>query len=234
MEKNLMKILVTAAHPDDIEFDVAGSVARWVKEGAAVTYCIITDGSAGSNDPHITQEALIATRRQEQIAAAQIVGAQDVRFLGYTDGTLQPMLDLRRALTKLIRELKPDRVVCQDPTFMFSEDGRYINHPDHRAAGEATLYAVFPSAETRPIFPELLSIGYEPHHVPEVYLYLSPHPNQRIDITETIDLKMRALASHKSQAIGEETLQMVKCWCKNAGDNASVDFAEEFRVITLG
>ena len=148
-------IMVTAAHHDDIEFGVAGSVARWIRdEGATVTYVIITDGGSGSNDPSLTRAEIVALRRKEQLEAAARVGVCDVRFLGYPDGSLQASLELRRDLTRIIRETKPYRVVCQDPTTVFVRS-QYINHPDHRAAGEATLYAVFPSAETRPIFPRI-------------------------------------------------------------------------------
>ena len=151
--------MVTAAHHDDIEFGAAGSVARWIRdESASVTYVIITDGGSGSNEPTLSRAELVALRREEQIKAAAIVGVHDVRFLDYPDGTLQASLALRRDLTRIIRETKPYRVVCQDPTTVFVLS-RYINHPDHRAAGEATLYAAFPSAETRPIFPELLAEG---------------------------------------------------------------------------
>lgn len=178
------RILVIAAHPDDIEFGAAGSIARWTGEGAQVTYCIVTDGAAGSNDPNVKREDLIRIRREEQIAAAAVVGVHDVRFLGYPDGTLQHTLELRRDLTRLIRELRPYRVLCFDPTVVFvgvPEFGDYINHPDHRAAAEGAIYAVFPSAETRPIFPELLDEGLEPHHVTEVYMMLTTQtPNEHV------------------------------------------------------
>jgi LmbE family N-acetylglucosaminyl deacetylase len=223
------RVLVIGAHPDDIEFGVAGSVARWVHEGAQVTYCVITDGSAGSNEPGIDLDELRAVRRREQTAAATTVGVQDVRFLGYTDGILQPTMELRRTLTRLIRELRPDRVVCQDPTTIFAGDS-YINHPDHRAAGEASIYAVFPSAETRPIFPELLAEGYEPHHVNELYLNLTLHPNYRLDISETIDLKMQALRCHASQ-VGEDGADWMRQRNAEAGQDYGYAYAEVFRVM---
>jgi LmbE family N-acetylglucosaminyl deacetylase len=144
------RILVIAAHHDDIEFGLAGSVALWTDQGAEATFCIVTDGSAGSNDPHVDLAELVERRKDEQRRAAEIVGVKDVRFLGYQDGVLEPTLELRRDLTRLIRELKPHRVVIPDPTVRYFGDF-YINHPDHRAAGEAASYAVF-SAETRPVF----------------------------------------------------------------------------------
>ncbi len=223
------RILVVGAHPDDIDFGVAGSVARWVQQGSQVSYCIITDGSAGSNEPDIDLHTLIATRQEEQRAAAAVVGVTDVRFLGYRDGTLQPTLELRRDLTRLIRELQPERVVCQDPTTVLVGNG-YINHPDHRAAGEATLYAVFPSAETRPVFPELLAEGYEPHHVNEVYLNLTMQADTFVDISAVIDIKIEALSCHRSQ-VTEETAQWLRERNAEAGAEVGYAYAEGFRVM---
>ncbi|NJM05324.1 PIG-L family deacetylase [Candidatus Gracilibacteria bacterium] len=222
-------ILVVCAHPDDIEFGVSGSVARWVAEGAQVIYCIITDGAAGSNDPQVDLAQLARQRVDEQRAAAAVVGVQDVRFLGYKDSTLQPTLELRRELTRIIRELKPYRVVCQDPTTYFVRDG-YINHPDHRAAGEATIYAVFPSAETRPSFPELLSEGFEPHHVSELYLTLTLQPNTVVDISAQIDRKIEALLCHRSQ-VNADVEQWVRERNAEMGKEAGYAYAEPFRVL---
>ncbi len=218
-----------AAHPDDIEFGVAGSVARWVGEGAEVTYCLVTDGSAGSNDVNVDVEMLVAQRQAEQLAAAAVVGVQDVRFLGYKDGVLQPTLELRRDLTRLIRELRPDRVVCQDPTTIFASDS-YINHPDHRAAGEAAIYAVFPSAETRPIFPELLLEGYEPHHVTELYMNLTMDANTFVDISATIDQKLDSLLCHRSQ-VNEDAATWIRERNAEMGKEAGYLYAEGFRVM---
>lgn len=223
------RILVIVAHPDDIEFGVAGSVARWVDEGAQVTYGIVTDGAAGSNEPGVDVKALAKQRQAEQCAAAEMVGVHDVRFLGYPDGILQPTMELRRDLTRLIRQVKPDRVVCQDPATVFAGDD-YINHPDHRAAGEAAIYAVFPSAETRPVFPELLEEGCEPHHVSELYLTLTDQPNTHIDTTATMDRKIAALLCHKSQ-VGPEVEEWVRGWNAEAGKEIGVPFAERFRVM---
>lgn len=231
MEAQQHTILVVAAHPDDIEFGLAGAVARWTDEGHTVVYCLITDGSAGSNDPAVDPRALVATRRQEQLEAAALVGVADVRFLGYADGTLEPTIELRRQLTRLIRELRPYRVVCQDPTTYFF-GSFYVNHPDHRAAGEATLYAVFPSAETRPIFPELLAEGYEPHKVAELYLDMSLQPDTYVDITATLDRKIAALLCHRSQ-VDEGAAKWVRQWAEEAGVKAGCAHAEAFRVMRL-
>jgi LmbE family N-acetylglucosaminyl deacetylase len=230
-----IRILVAVAHHDDIEFGVGGSVARWVQEGASVTYVIITDGGAGSNDPNITRAELVERRRHEQMAAAAAVGVQDVRFLGYPDGLLTPSLELRRDLTRIVRELKPHRVILQDPTTVYVENN-YINHPDHRAAGEAMTYAVFPSAETRLIFPELLAEGYEPHHVSEVFLTLSLHNTHYVDITTTMERKLSALRAHISQigegeAVEKGVLGWTREYCAEAGARVGVEYAELYRVM---
>jgi LmbE family N-acetylglucosaminyl deacetylase len=232
-----MKMLAIVAHHDDIEFGMAGSIARWVNEGADVTYIIITDGGAGSNTPGIVRAELAEQRKQEQLAAAAAVGVSDVRFLGYPDGVLQPTMELRRDLTRLIRELKPDRVMLQDPTTVFFGDG-YINHPDHRAAGEAALYAVFPSAETRPIFPELLEEGFEPHHVRELFITITTKPTHFVDVSSTIEQKFASLRAHVSQigtgeAADNGALKWIRERMAEGGKELGVEFAESFKVMTF-
>ncbi len=225
------RVLVIVAHPDDIEFGMAGSVARWKEQGAEVVYAIITDGAAGSNEPGVDPDELARTRVEEQRAAAAVLGVTDVRFLGYRDGTLQPTLELRRELTRLIREVRPDRVVTQDPTTVFVES-IYVNHPDHRAAGEAAVYATFPSAVTRPIFPELLAEGYEPHEVKELYLTLTLEPTRAVDISPYMARKVEALLCHQSQ-VGPEVAEWIRAWNAEEGEQAGVEYAEAYRVIGL-
>ena len=231
--------LVIAAHPDDIEFGCAGSVARWVAEGERVVYCLVTDGAAGSNSPEHTRSQLLATRRAEQIAAADIVGVRDVIFLNEPDGHLQPTLALRRELTRIIRRWRPRRVVLPDPTTILvhweDDDGDgpgwdYINHPDHRTTGEAGLYAVFPSAETRPIFPELLAEGLEPHHVDEVYLVSFQQANHAVDIAPYLDQKIAALLCHRSQ-IGPDVGERMREGAAWLGKKHDMAAAETFRVL---
>jgi LmbE family N-acetylglucosaminyl deacetylase len=226
-----LKVLAVFAHPDDAEFTIAGSVARWADEGAEVFYCVVTNGAAGSNSPDQDLGELVRIREQEQRAAANVLGVKDVFFLGYPDGTLQPTLELRRELTRLIRQIRPDRVLVSDPTAVFYGDG-YINHPDHRAAAEAAIYAVFPSAVTRPIFPELLAEGFEPHQVKELYISGSTEPTIHIDISDTLDRKIEALRCHVSQVeIGDG--DWVREWAAEIGKTAGVPFAEAFRVMRL-
>lgn len=223
------RVLVVMAHPDDIEFGAAGSAAHWIAGGAEVTYCVVTDGSAGSNTPGEDLEQLVLTRQDEQRRAASIIGVKSVIFLGYKDGVLQPTLELRRDITRVIRQVRPDRVVAQDPSTIYWRDG-YINHPDHRAAGEATLYAVFPSAETRPIFPELLDEGLEPHKVKTLYLTLASEPTVAVDISTTIDHKIEALMCHQSQ-VSEEAGRWVTERSKEYGEKAGMAYAEIFRML---
>lgn len=226
------RVLVIAAHQDDIEFGCAGSVALWKDAGAEVVYCVITDGSAGSNDPALQGQELIETREREQRAAAAELGVTDVRFLGYPDGTLQPTLALRRDLTRIIRDVRPDRVVAQDPSNIFPRN-TYINHPDHRAAGEAAIYAAFPSAGTRPIFPELLDEGYEPHNVVDVFLNLTNQADTAVDITPVMERKLASLLHHESQ-LGEEVAEWIREMNEEMGKAAGVKYAEVYRVIKLG
>ena len=152
------RALVVAAHPDDIEYGCAGTVARWVQEGAHVAYCLVTNGAAGSSDPDMTRERLAALREAEARAAAKVVGVERVEFLGYEDGLLEPTLEVRERIVRVIRQVRPEVIVTSDPTTWYVAD-RYVNHPDHRAAGAATLAAVIPGADTRLAYPELLDEG---------------------------------------------------------------------------
>lgn len=228
-----LRILGIFAHPDDPEFSMGGSAARWADEGHEVYYCIVTDGSAGSNDPDQDLRELVRIREEEQRAAARVLGVRAVFFLGYRDGVLEPNLELRRELTRLIRQLKPDRVVCGDPTAFFYGD-EYINHADHRAAAEAAVTAVFPSAPTRPIFPELLAEGLEPHQVKELYITADPGAPYTVyvDISSTIERKIEALRCHASQVqVGDG--EWIRNWAAQTGKAAGMAYAEAFRVMRL-
>ncbi|MFQ5814421.1 MAG: PIG-L deacetylase family protein [Anaerolineae bacterium] len=227
------RIMVITAHPDDAEFTVAGTVARWAQEGKTVIYVICTDGSRGSNDPNVRPEHLVAVRRAEQEAAARVLGVEEVVYLGYEDGSLQPTLALRRDLTRAIRRYRPDIVVCPDPTIRYYGDS-YLNHPDHRAAGDAALDAVFPSAGTRYIFPELLAEGLEPHKVREVYIRGALSPNLWVDISDTIELKIAALKEHESQVSRIQGWEeRVRARAQQAAAGHDMTYAESFRRIIL-
>jgi LmbE family N-acetylglucosaminyl deacetylase len=190
-------ILVITAHPDDVDFGAAGSVASWTSEGDSVAYCVVTDGDAGGFDRTVPRERIPAIRRAEQTAAAAVVGVTDLFFLGYPDGRLEVSLDLRRDLARVIRQVRPDRVVCQSPERMWERI--FASHPDHLAAGEAALSAVYPDARNPFAFPELLAEGLDAHTVPEVWLMASPRPDTYVDVTATFDKKLAALRAHASQ-----------------------------------
>jgi len=224
--------LVIVAHPDDAEFTCAGTVARWVQEGFRVVYAICTDGSRGSNAPELSPEVVAEVRTEEQLAAARILGVSEIVFLNHEDGTLEPTLALRRELTKLVRKYRPDVVVCGDPTRYFYRNV-YVNHPDHRAAAEAAIYAIFPSAVTRYVFPELLDEGLQPHKVSEIYLYGAAESDTWIDISETVHLKAAALKAHRSQVEPDYADQRVREWNGELGRQHGVGYAEEFRRIIL-
>lgn len=219
------------AHPDDIEFGVAGTAAKWVKQGSEVIYVLITDGNVGSHEEGLTPEDVAAIRREEQVAAGNVVGASCI-FLGYHDGLLQPTLELRKDLVRLIRKHKPNVVVCGDPTMYFPND-TYINHPDHRAAAQAALDAVFPASEMNLLYPDLAQQGLEGHQVNYVYVHWGQEPNVFIDISETIDLKIEALRQHKSQLGDWNPEERIKQWSSETGNKVGFRHAESFRRITL-
>ena len=228
------KIAVVVAHPDDAEFICAGTIARWVDEGHEVVYVLLTSGDKGSADPEMTPQKLAATREAEQREAARILGARDVIFMRYPDGELEPNLELRREIVRIIRRLKPDVVVCQDPTVRWV-DTQYINHPDHRAAGEATLAAVFPAARDRMNFPELLAEGLEPHKVREIYLAGALTPDVAIDVTAYMERKLESLRAHVSQIGDWDPEPMVREWAKETAERhpGSGDYVESFKYFKL-
>lgn len=226
------RALFIVAHADDIEFGSAGTVARWTAAGAHVTYCIVSDNGSGSDDPEMTRERLSAIREKEQRAAAAICGVEDVIFLGYPDGMIEPTMELRRELVRVIRRVKPDVLVVFDPQMLFTPTNDYINHPDHRAVGQAAVDAVFPAAGNRMIFPELLAEGLEPHTVTYVYV-LFGEPTVIIDTTETFPKKVEALKQHSSQLSPEEIEQFVGQWDKALGEKAGYAYAEGYRVIKI-
>jgi LmbE family N-acetylglucosaminyl deacetylase len=191
------RVLVVTAHPDDVDFGAAGSIARWTAAGAEVVYCIVTDGDAGGFDPAVPREDIPGIRRAEQTAAGAEVGVGDVRFLGYPDGRVEASIELRRDLSKVIREVRPTRVVAQSPERNWSRI--YASHPDHLAVGQATACAVYPDARNPWAHPELVRAGFEAWTVPEVWLMAGPKPDRVVDITDTIDRKVAALLRHESQ-----------------------------------
>lgn len=192
------RILVVTAHPDDVDFGASGTVAGFVKAGKQVTYCVVTDGDAGGFDPDVARSEIPGIRRAEQSAAAAAVGVTDVRFLGYKDGELTVSHDLRRDISRVIRQVRPQRVLIQSPERNWQRI--YSSHPDHLAAGEAAIQSVYPDARNPFAHPTLLADeGLEEWAVPEVWVMAAREANHWVDITDNFDLKLAALAAHESQ-----------------------------------
>jgi len=192
------RVLAITAHPDDVDFAAAGTVARWTDAGIEVIYCLVTDGDAGGSDEDFPRDEMPALRRAEQVAAAKCVGVHDVRFLGYPDGRVEATLDLRRDLARVIRQVRPDRVLCPSPERNYDRIG--IGHPDHRAVGSAALDAVYPDARNPFAFPGLREReSLAAWTVREVWIAGGPDPNHYVDVTETFPRKLAALRAHESQ-----------------------------------
>ena len=201
-------ILVILAHPDDPEFFCGATLARWARAGHRITYQLLTCGDKGFNDftpAEMTPDALCAIRHEEQLAAAKIIGVEAIHFMDLPDGYLVPDINLRRDVVRVIRKFKPDILVTCDPQTLFATYG--INHPDHRAAGQVVLDAVYPAAGSPVFFPELLVEGYPPHMPKEVWCSLTTQPNMIVDVTETWSIKMEALLHHKTQIGDSEKFQ---------------------------
>ncbi len=229
------RVLSIHAHPDDQEFTVGGTLAKWARAGSSIVTVCITSGNAGSNEhtpPHMTREALAPIREAEQREACRVLGITDVIFLGFEDGMLEPSIRLRRELTRILRRYRPDAVVCGDPTVRFY-GATYLNHPDHRVAADVTLDAVFPSAETRLIFPELLDEGLEPHKVQAVFIHGSDHPDTFVDIAPVLDVKLAALKQHRTQLGDWDPTEMITAWARQQGARRRLAAAESFRLMRL-
>jgi LmbE family N-acetylglucosaminyl deacetylase len=197
------KILVVLAHPDDPEFFLGGTIARWCQAGHTVEYCLLTRGDKGTDDPDMDPAKLMRLRELEEAAAAAVLGVHQIEFLDFLDGYLVPDLDARKAVVRVVRQRKPDILVSCDPTNLFPNPN-YINHPDHRAAGQISLDAIFPAAGNPMFFRELMDAeGLQPHSVKEVWLSLTNQPNVTIEVSQYWDTKIKALYEHKSQ-IGEK------------------------------
>jgi LmbE family N-acetylglucosaminyl deacetylase len=227
------RILVVTAHPDDVDFGAAGSVAVWTHAGVEVAYCIATDGDAGGSDRSVSRTEMAVVRREEQREAARVVGVSDVTFLGFPDGRLTPGLDLRQAIAGVIRRFRPDRVVAQSPERNWSRI--YASHPDHLAAGEAAICAVYPDARNPFAFPALLEEGLEPHSVAELWVMTTERADRVVDATEFFDLKLAALRSHRSQVgDGEHLGELLRTWMSGTALAAGLPegrLAEAFHVV---
>lgn len=220
--------MILFAHPDDAEFGCGGTVARWAREGCEVHYVCITDGSAGSNEPGTTRETMRVVREREMRAAADVLGVSSVTFLGEVDGFLAVTPDTRRKVTREVRRLRPEVLVAPDPSRLWSGNG-YINHADHKAAGELALCAVMPDAPTRVMFQELEAEGLEPFEIPNLYLS-AEEADTFVDISETLTVKLKALGAHASQ-LGPDVEERVTARAREVGERAGCEFAEGFRAF---
>ena len=229
------RILVILAHPDDPEFFCGASTARWVRAGHQVSYCLLTCGDKGTKDRALESDALCGLRQEEQCAAAAVLGVEQVRFLGYPDGYLVADLGLRRDVTRVIRQERPDILVTCDPLTLYTVNST-LNHPDHRAAGQAVLDAVFPAARDHLIFVELWrDETLEPHIVREVWVCGTLEPNVVLDVTDTWETKITALYEHKSQ-IGDPAKLTERMRNRRTSDSSpeAPRYEEKFRRLILG
>lgn len=223
------------AHPDDQEFSVGGTLAKWAQAGCEIISVVITSGDSGSNDPArdgTYKQELAELREREQLAANALLGVRHTIFLRYPDGELEPTITLRKDLTRLIRQFKPDTVATGNPEAWFYGD-EYLNHPDHRAAAQAACEAVFPSAGSRLTFADLLTEGYEPHDVRRLYIHGHDNSNTWVDITETMDLKVKALQQHVSQLNPDEVGKWMTEWAEEDAKDKGMKYAESFKVMIL-
>lgn len=200
-------VLGVAAHPDDLDFSASASIAKFIQEGAKAYYLILTDGGSGSEDRSMTPEKLQKIRQEEQRKAGKILGLTDVFFCNYRDGTLQNTLEVKKEVVRIIRQVKPDVVITMDPSVLYSAKNGFINHPDHRAAGQAALDAVFPLARDHMSFPELLEEGLEPHKVPTMLLMNFNDYNFAVNVSDTLELKFKGLEAHASQVSNIEQVK---------------------------
>jgi LmbE family N-acetylglucosaminyl deacetylase len=236
-DTEVQRVLVIAAHPDDVDFSAAATIATWTDAGVGVTYCIVTDGDAGGHDESVPRSEIAPLRRKEQTAAAACVGVHDLRFLGYPDGQVEATLALRKDLARVIRQVRPDRVVCPSPERNYTR--LPPSHPDHRAVGSAALDAVYPDARNPFAFPELRTDeGLDAWTVREIWLPGGPTPNHWVDITATFGRKVAALQAHESQTGQIENLaEFLRGWLQRAAAQGGLPegrLAEAFQVIDAG
>jgi len=236
-DDGVVRVLVVTAHPDDVDFGTAGTVAAFTAAGVDVTYCVVTNGEAGGSDRAMARADMAALRQDEQRAAAAVVGVSDVRFLGHPDGMVQATTDLRRDISRVIRDVRPQRVVTQSPDRNW--DFIYASHPDHLAAGEAAVDAVYPDSRNPFAHPDLLDVeGLEPWTVSELWL-MGPggKPGIAVDTTATVERKVAALLCHKSQIPDPDGVSTrILDWARAAGETAGLtegSSAELFRVIPI-
>jgi LmbE family N-acetylglucosaminyl deacetylase len=230
MTTKLAQVMVVTPHPDDAEYGVAGTVARWASEGKEIVYVVCTNGDKGTSDANMKPEELAKIREQEQLAAAKLLGVREVIFVRHPDQSLEDTPEFRKEIVRLIRMYRPETVVTADPY------RRYIWHRDHRITGQVTLDAIFPYARDRLSYPDLLDEGLQPHAVKEVLLWASEDLNYRSDITDTFDIKLAALRCHKSQ-VGQNPSRELEKWLRQRhqmmAEGEDFELAEAFHRVEI-
>ncbi len=224
--------MAITAHPDDIEFSCAGTLARWARTGARISYVLCTSGDVGIDEPGMTRARATEIREIESLEAARITGAQEVIFLREPDGLLVPTLELRKRLVREIRRFRPEVVITGDPTIVWAGDD-YINHPDHRAAATAALDAIFPAAGQPNLYEELAEEGILAHKPRKVYVTTWGDADLYVNIEETIETKIEALKAHKSQMRDWDPSPMIREWAAGRARGKEMIYAEAYRVVTL-
>ena len=228
---NVQRVLVIMAHPDDPDFTCGGTATQMARRGIEVTYMILTNGDKGNHNPEITRNQLISLRKIEQRAAADMCGVAHVTFMGEEDGFLQSTRELRYRVTREIRRIRPQLIICTDPDRYFVGDN-YINHPDHRNAGLVAIDAIFPASDNLMFYPELTDEGYPPHKINQLYIFGHAQPNVRVDITDDIETKINAILCHKTQITNPS--EAVPAWRERWGqpeEDGSVRYHEHFKVM---
>lgn len=232
-DSEIKRVLVVSAHPDDSDFGASGTIVSWIKQGIQVSYCICTNGDQGGEESGIPVEEMPAVRQKEQRAAGAAIGVTDITFLNYRDGSLEPTLGLRKDIVRAIRIAQPDRMVIQSPERNWERIG--ASHPDHLAAGEAAIQAVYPDARNPFAFPDLMDAGFKPWRVKEVWVTAHASPDHFVDITDYFHLKMAALHAHASQTAHNAELEnMVRSWGQRnatAGGLPEGRIAEAFKIV---
>ncbi len=228
------RALVIVAHPDDADFICAGTAMMMAEQGIEVTYMVLTNGDKGNHNPEITRNQLIAMRQIEQRAAADLCGVKQVLFMGEEDGFLKSTRELRKRVTREIRRIRPELIICTNPDRYLVGDG-YINHPDHRNAGLVALEAIFPAADNPMFYPDMANEGYAPHKISQLYVHGHEESDVEIDITPLVERKIEAILSHTSQFPDpEKTRQwMVERWGEKQEDGTVKHF-ERFKAMKFG
>jgi LmbE family N-acetylglucosaminyl deacetylase len=234
LDTEIERILVVTAHPDDLDFAAGGTIAQWTAKGIKVSYCICTNGDQGGVDPSITRDEMKAIRRREQTDAGKIFGVSDIHFLDYRDGWLVPTVELRKDIVRVIRKVRPDRMLIQSPERNWNRLG--ASHPDHLAAGEAAIQAIYPDAGNPFAFEDLLRVeGLQPWEIKEAWVMMSEHYDHHVDITDTFEKKMAALHAHASQTLHVEGFEeRIRSWGTANGEAVGLTdgrLAETFKIV---